>query len=62
MAAMTEFQETVENDARPSIDHDNMGLDIKMKWITSRAIPDNYYYYYYRQHCTQAFDKNSWTP
>ena len=23
--------ETVENYARPSIDHDNMGLDIKMK-------------------------------
>ena len=31
MAAMSEFQKAVENDARPSIDHDNMGLDIKMK-------------------------------
>ena len=33
MASMSEIPETVENDVRPSIDHDNiyMGLDIKIK-------------------------------
>ena len=31
MASMSEIPETVKNDGRPSIDHDNMGLDIKMK-------------------------------